>query len=237
MQDVSRDLPEIVGISPSLYLELPAIFAGSLSGAAHGARKGFDAVGMVVLAIASGLGGGLLRDIAIGHTPPLVLARPIYLLAALVSVLVAFLFARWLSHADPVLEVIDSLALGFFGTAGAQQALAAGIPLPGIICLGTLTAVGGSVIRDVLSNDIPVLLLPGPLYAIVAALGVCVYLVGSLALKMRPVSAELCAIGFTLVLRRLVLWRGWHSPKPLGHVAITHKDAPALGRASKQDAH
>src|SRR3954470_10694849 len=115
----SSSLPAIGGIGPSWYIELPAIVSGALSGGAHGVRNGFDAVGIITLATVTGLGGGIIRDVILGHLPPLALANPRYLFAAMVAAMVAFFLARIVARADALLGFIDAAALGFFGTAGA----------------------------------------------------------------------------------------------------------------------
>src|SRR4051812_22572938 len=153
---MSPVLPSIYGIDPALYIELPAIFVGGVSGGVHAARRGFDFVGVLALTIATGIGGGIVRDVLLGVGPPVALTHGRYLVAVAAAAIVAFVFAHAVTRIRGVLAMIDALSLGFFGVAGTDRALAVGLPLPGVVLLGVLAAVGGSVVRDVLSNEIPV---------------------------------------------------------------------------------
>lgn len=215
MQETSS-LPVFGGIGPSLYLELPAIVAGALSGGAHAVRKGFDVVGVAVLAAVTGLGGGILRDVLLGHLPPLALAKPSYLVIALLSAAVACVAAPLIARAARVLALVDAASLGFFGTVGAQQGLAAQLPIASVVAIGVITAIGGGVLRDVLANDTPSLLAPGTLYVTVATLGVVLYVAVEHWLGAPRMWAEGAAVGFTLLLRHVASWRDWHGPLPRG---------------------
>lgn len=208
------ELPVIAGIGPSLYLELPAIVVGALSGGGHAVGKGFDATGVIVLAITTGLGGGILRDVLLGHLPPLALERPVYLQLAFVSAAVAFFFTRHVDRIQPLLTFVDAAALGFFGVVGAQQAIAHRLPFLGVLLVGVVCATAGGLLRDVLARDVPTLLAPGPLYATVAGLGVVVYFVIRIVLGRPRAWAEFAAIATTMVVRTLASWRKWHGPRP-----------------------
>ncbi|AKV01011.1 hypothetical protein AKJ09_07674 [Labilithrix luteola] len=208
------ELPTIHGVGPALYLELPAIIVGGLSGGVHAVQKNFDAVGVVVLAIATGLGGGLMRDVILSVGPPLVLLNPRYLYAVTAAALVAFFFAPLFSHIKKVTDFIDALSLGFFGIAGAERALSLGIPEPGALMLGVITAVGGSVARDVLANDTPELLQPGSLYATPVLFGVAGYIVLEHVGIFHGVVAAFLSIGAICGVRLVALWRDWRAPRP-----------------------
>jgi uncharacterized membrane protein YeiH len=210
----TSSLPPIGGIGPSWYIELPAIVSGALSGGAHAVCKGFDAVGVVTLAIVTGLGGGFIRDVILGHTPPVALATPSFLLAALLAGAVTFFLARSIARAELLLGFIDAAALGFFGTAGAQQALAANLPPLSVVFVGVVSAIGGGILRDVLANDVPAILAPGTLHATVAAIGVSAYVILIRWVHSSRLVAEAAAIGITLVFRRLATWGEWHGPVP-----------------------
>lgn len=209
-------LPSIHGVDPSMYLELPAIAVGAFSGGAHAADRGFDYVGVAVLAIATGLGGGMMRDVLLSVGPPLALMSTRYLVTVGAAAVVAFLFARHVSRVRLLLDGIDALSLGFFGIAGVDRALAVGLPTPGAVVVGVITAVGGSVIRDVLANETPSLMLPGNLYATPAALGIVSFLVMVGPLHFGRAVAAPLAITTTCALRLLSVHLGWKGPTPTG---------------------
>jgi uncharacterized membrane protein YeiH len=213
--NAALNLAGLAAEGPSHYLELPSIAAGCLSGGAHAVRKGFDVIGIIVLSIVTSLGGGFLRDIVLGRTPPLALEKPVYLAVALVSAAITFFAAPAVARIEKALAFVDAASLGLFGTVGAQQALAHSLPLPSVIAVAVLTAVGGGVVRDMLSNDIPSILIPGPLHVTVTALGALAYVACFVWLRTSRAWAEAAAIGLTLVLRNLATWCDWHGPLPI----------------------
>jgi uncharacterized membrane protein YeiH len=194
---------------------MPAIVAGALSGGAHAVRKNFDAVGVLSLAITTGIGGGLLRDVLLSVGPPLALVRPHYLDVVVVSAVVAFFFSRQMSRFAKLLGLYDTLALGFFAVAGTDRALAVGLPIPGALLCGVITAVGGSIIRDVLCNDVPDILTPGHLQATPALLGAAVYVIGERVVHAPEPLDGLVALAAACGLRAVGDWRGWRGPRPL----------------------
>lgn len=135
-----------------------------LAGALAHARR-FDPVGFLFLGVVSGLGGGMLRDTLLQAGTPVALTDPAYLsVALLVSLFAYFVLAdgRWWRRS---LRFLDAVALGTWGAVGAQKALNAGLGWLPAILLGTLTAVGGGMIRDVLVQRTPIVFGGGTLYA------------------------------------------------------------------------
>ncbi|MBZ2196941.1 trimeric intracellular cation channel family protein [Ruania sp. N2-46] len=129
-----------------------------------------DAFGFVTLAILSGMGGGMIRDALLGQGPVAALTDGAYLLTALIAAAVIYLVrieGRWWDRTWPV---IDALALGCWAVVGTQKALAAGLGWLPALFLGTLTAVGGGAVRDVILNKVPSILGGNTLYASCAIL-------------------------------------------------------------------
>ena len=92
------------------------------------------------------------------------------------AVAITFAYVRWRRPPLASLLVADALGLALFSVAGAQIAEAAGLPAVSVVVLGTVTGVGGGVIRDVLSAEVPFVLRRGNLYASAVILGIAVYL-------------------------------------------------------------
>ncbi len=108
---------------------------------------------------------------------------------------------------------IDAGGLGLFAVAGALKALQYGLgPLPAAV-LGTVTGVGGGVLRDVLVRDVPAILRKGELYAIPAFAGAAVAVIGSEA-ELSDAAIAVPAAAVTIVWRLLTLQRGWIAPMP-----------------------
>ncbi|MCL4123695.1 UNVERIFIED_CONTAM: hypothetical protein GTU68_031216, partial [Idotea baltica] len=198
------------------WLDLAGVFVFALSGASLAARKGFDVVGILVLATVTGVGGGIVRDTLLGDVPPAALRDQLYLVAPLVAagmVLVGHGAVEQLAR--PVL-VFDAAGLGLFSVVGAAKALDHGLGVVSSVALGVVTAVGGGVLRDMLARDVPaVFKADSGLYAIPAALGAA----ATAALWTQDALAAPSAVGVAgsvLVLRLVAMHRGWSAPTARG---------------------
>lgn len=183
-----NELPPVVLGPVVLWADLAGIFVSALGGALLAVRHKLDVFGVFVLAIVTGLAGGMARDMLIGATPVAALANPLYLPSALAAATVVFFGHRLIERASQPVMLFDAMALGFFAVAGARKALTYGIdPFPAVL-LGVLTAVGGGALRDVLLAEVPRVLKVGELYALAAMLGAAVVVVGdALGLPSAPV--------------------------------------------------
>jgi uncharacterized membrane protein YeiH len=150
-------------------IDLAGVAANALLAGTVARKREFDLVGFVVLAIITGLGGGILRDALLQHGVPVALTDYTYMLAAVGGALVAFFVKTegpvWLRS----YEAIDSIALGCWAVAGAEKTLRCGLGWWPAILLGTITAVGGGAIGDVVLRREPTILRKGPLHATCAA--------------------------------------------------------------------
>ena len=208
----------VTGLDPTLEraLDLGGVLVFALSGASLAARKRFDMVGLLVLATATGLGGGMLRDTLLGEHPPVALRDQLYLVAPLVAtVLVLGGHAAIERIRLPVL-VFDAGGLGLFSVVGAAKALDHGLGILPSILLGVVTAVGGGVLRDVLARDVPSVFKPeSALYAIPATLGAAATAVVWSQDLFGAVAAVAIALG-VFVLRVLAMRFGWRAPVARG---------------------
>jgi len=197
-----------------LVLDLIATFVFGVSGGLTAVRLRLDLVGVLTLAMITGLGGGWIRDVLIGVTPPAAFADWRYLVTVLASGVVSFLFHPHLNRINRSINVIDAFGLGLFSVTGALKASTHGLsPLPATL-LGIVTGVGGGVLRDVLSGQIPTVLRRGALYAIPAAAGAAIAVAGD-HLQLATVPVAIVGAIVTIVWRLLALWRGWTAPEPI----------------------
>jgi uncharacterized membrane protein YeiH len=165
------------------HLELPlsftllAIFTFSVTGALAGLRRGYDIIGVVFLALITAGGGGLIRDgVLLSGKPVAVLTEPVYLSVIVVAAILTTLFHRYVDRLGRTIAVIDAVGLGAFAVIGAQHMLEAGLGAAAAVLGGTLTAVGGGLLRDILVREEPLLFKPGQFYALVAVGGTCEFL-------------------------------------------------------------
>jgi uncharacterized membrane protein YeiH len=207
---------EIVAAAEALRVpaavDLAAIVIGALTGGLLAAREGFAVSGVLLLAVSTGLGGGLIRDVLLAQGPPVALTNTAYLPTVAVTAAVTFFFSGWLSRLTGLLVVLDAVTLGFFTVIGAQKAQLAALPSASVVFIGTLTAVGGAVIRDVLLAQRADIVQPGPYNAVAALLGAAALtvLAGPVGLPPLPVAALVIILVATL--RVLSVWRGWEAP-------------------------
>lgn len=157
-------------------LDLIGIGVFAVSGALAAGRKRLDLLGVFVLAAVTAIGGGTVRDLLLARQPIVWLTDTTYLGVIVAAVAVTFAFVRWRRPPLASLLVADALGLALFSVAGAQIAEAAGLPAVSVVVLGTMTGVGGGVIRDVLSAEVPFVLRRGNLYASAVIFGIAAYL-------------------------------------------------------------
>ena len=161
----------------ALVLDLAGTFAFALNGALTAVRAArLDIVGVVTLGMITALGGGILRDVLLGALPPATFSDWRYLVVAAAGGLVAFVLSGRLDRLALPITVFDALGLSLFAVTGAGRALALGAGVGQSILLGTITAVGGGTLRDVLVRRVPSVL-SSELYAIPALVGAAVVVV------------------------------------------------------------
>jgi uncharacterized membrane protein YeiH len=195
-------------------LNLIGVFVFAMSGALLAVRKRFDIVGMSVLAIITAIGGGVMRDLFLGATPPLAFTDPLFLLLPLAATVVTFFAHPLINRIQAAMLVFDAAGLGLFCVEGTALALRHHIGPVEAVALGALTAVGGGVIRDVLANDQPALFQSdGELYSIPAVLGSSIIVVLADYHLYGTVTAGLVAL-LVFALRVGALRYGWRAPRP-----------------------
>lgn len=191
-------------------LDLTGVFANAVLGGVIARRERLDPVGFAVLAVLSGLGGGLIRDTLLQHGTPVALTDYAYLLTAFGGAALTFLVRVEGRLWDRVWPVVDALALGCWAAAGAQKTLDAGLGWLPAVLLGTITAVGGGAVRDVVLRRVPAVLGGNTLYATCAAVaaGVLVALDEQGLATAGTLAALMIGAGLCLLAR----WRGWILP-------------------------
>ncbi len=193
-------------------LQLAGILAFAISGALVGVRKRLDILGVVVVGSFTGVGGGIVRDILLGVHPPLSFTHWPNLAVALAGSLAVFFIHPGIARIRYSEVVFDAFGLGLFSANGAATALVSGeTPLTAIL-VGTITAIGGGVIRDVLVNTVPGVL-TRELYAVSALAGAGIA-VAIVALGGNEGVASLIGGTAAIALRLTSVARGWNLPRP-----------------------
>jgi uncharacterized membrane protein YeiH len=185
-----------------------AVFAAS--GALAGIRRRLDLFGVGVVGLAAGLGGGITRDLLLGITPPVSVERWTNATVALVASLLVFYVHPHLGRLRRVIAVYDAVGLGLFATTSATTTLELGGSPFAAVVIGAVGAVGGGVLRDLLVNEVP-LLLRRDLYAVPALVGALAVVLWA-ALDGPGDLGLLVGTVFATGLRLLGLWRNWNFP-------------------------
>lgn len=201
-----------------LTMELVGVLSFAASGAMTGLRKGMDLFGVCILGLTTAVGGGVLRDVILGNTPPATFQDPIYAATAILTSLVLFLprVRRLLGRSQHLYDlgmlVMDTLGLGIFTVMGVQIAYTR-IAEPTVFLLvfvGVVTGVGGGVLRDMMAGDTPYIFVKH-VYASASLLGalVCV-------LFWLP-GLEVYAMGIgavtVILIRSLSAYYHWNLPR------------------------
>lgn len=192
--------------------DLVGTAAFGASGAMIGVHKRLDLFGVSVVGVTTGIGGGIVRDLLLGINPPASLFLWPNITVALIFALAVFCFHPAANRVKDAVLGFDALGMGVFATSGAAIALQHDAKWWAAIVLGLITAIGGGVMRDVLVNEMP-LLLKKDLYATPALLGASL-LVGSYAIGLPHPWGLVIGTVTATILRLLALYKGWSLPTP-----------------------
>lgn len=191
-------------------LEMLGLVAFAASGALAAVRARLDIFGVVVLAITTALGGGIIRDVLLGVHPPTTVRTWPYLTVGALTAVVVFFFHPQVARLRRAVLVADAVGLGVFATSGTMVALNLGAPVYTACLIGMTTGIGGGALRDVLLREIP-LVLRREIYALAALLGAVLVAAGHL-LRLPDVPVAVVAASAVVVLRLLAMWRKWNAP-------------------------
>jgi uncharacterized membrane protein YeiH len=207
-------VPEPEFATTLIAFDLVGIFFFAVAGALVAVRRNLDVFAALVLGGVTGLGGGFIRDVLIGATPPAALADWRYLIVPVAAGLLTFAFHPVVGRLERVVTLFDAVGLALFCVTGALKAVEFGLsPIPAAL-MGMVTGIGGGMMRDVLAGTVPVIF-EGVLYATPALAGAGVaVLLDRTALPIVVVAGA----GFATCLfwRLLALVRGWSAPLPRG---------------------
>lgn len=236
-------MPTTPDFIPPLFIDYTAVFLWATSGAIVGWRKGYDIVGVFVIALVSAVGGSLLRDgLLLQRIPPIGTNVFYLLLIALATLMIAILGRNFIGfrHWRKVVSVIDALATPMFIVVGAQLAISRGLPLSGIILSAALSGVGGGLLRDVLAGDTPELLRPGQYNTLLVVIAALLFIALD---QYAGVNANLAAwtiIGLFFIARLAIIRFNWRS-RPVSEFEVTRVVGeitnwlPRWGKADAQD--
>lgn len=227
IQDARTPICPVMFLMPDPTFQLPlafdlvATFVSALAGALVAVRRQYDFTGVFALAFVTGLGGALIRDgIFLNNGPPAAVRDSRYVLSVLAATFLGVGIDRLNTPLSRVMLVFDAIGLGVYAVVGADRSLGANLGHLAAILVGVTNAVGGGLLRDVMTREEPVLFKPGQLYAIAAAITATLYVIWKEWAGIDPQVSALAAAALGVAIRLLAVrydwktrpmhWRSWH---------------------------
>ncbi|MDE1728395.1 MAG: trimeric intracellular cation channel family protein [Thaumarchaeota archaeon] len=207
MTELSSPIQTIV-----LILDLFGTMAFAVTGAFKAIEHKADIVGIIILATITGVAGGTMRDMILGHFPPRSISDPNYVIITTVTgIVIFFLYPRMQKHWNLFLK-FDALGLGVFTAIGATLAYQLfGMNFLAMAMAGMITAVGGGILRDMFVNEVPMVFVK-ELYASASFLGVVIFYI-LLIVQLQIEVATVGSILVTTILRLVAMKYNWNLPK------------------------
>jgi len=202
-----------------IVFDLVATFFFGLTGALAGIRRGYDIVGVSALAFVCGVGGSVIRDgIFLQQGPPAVASDPRYLYAIGTSIVIGLVLRDRVERFGRLLAYLDAIGLAVYAVYGTQKALLIELAPVVAVLVGVTNAVGGGLLRDIITREEPLVFKPGQFYVLAAALGAAVFVLLARLPWTTATGAGLIAIGAALAMRILSILfnlktRTYYAPK------------------------
>jgi uncharacterized membrane protein YeiH len=190
--------------------DLAGTFVFALSGATKAVQHRLDFFGVLVLCFAAGNSGGIVRDIMIGAIPPAAISEWGYIAVSILAGVITFFWYPLINRLSSPVLLFDAAGLGLFVAAGADKALVFHANPVAAILFGTLTGIGGGIVRDVLVREIPTVLRT-EIYALAALIGATI-LVGARALHLPSAMASILGAVVCIGIRLGAMHYGWRLP-------------------------
>ena len=214
------------------WLELAATIAGAVFGALSAVRARYDIFGVCCIAIVVGLAGGITRDILLQDYGIYAFQKPALIIACVITGVVVFYFGKLITYFDPFVDFLDNLSVALWAVIGTGKALSAGLDVVPAVILGTITANGGGIVRDICMNREVEAFQAGTLYVSAALIGAVAFALMKTNHLLDPYAAVTCVV-LVLGIRYASLAFGWRTrpsrdysdvvtqavAKPVKHVA------------------
>ncbi|MTD99954.1 trimeric intracellular cation channel family protein [Paracoccus sp. YIM 132242] len=199
----------MAGLVP--WLDYASVLVFALTGALVASRAQLDLVGFIFFATLTGIGGGTVRDLVLGRDPVFWVQRPELILLTTGAAVVVFFTAHLFESRYNLIVWLDAFALAVAVPAGVGLALETGASPVVVVAMGVVTGTFGGLIRDVVGNELPMVLKQKELY-VTATFGGAVIAVALIGVGMpRPVALIFCGI-VVIALRAGSLLLGWSLP-------------------------
>ena len=200
-------------ISPDILIylfDMIGVIACAIAGTLLAQHKGFDIAGCILVSMANAIGGGTIRDVVLDRHPLFWMTDLNYVIVITVTSLALQIFFHLYHKIDTAVKLFDAIGLAAFSVIGLKVALSQGVAPVIAILMGVCTAIVGGLVRDIICNEIP-LVLQKEIYITASVIGSCFYLVMD-ALGLQTGMNDLITLGVIFIIRVLALRFDWHLP-------------------------
>lgn len=214
------------------WLELAASLTGGPSGAMSAVRARYDLFGVACIAIVTGLAGGIIRDILLQQYGIYAFQKPSLILACVIAGVVVFYFGKLTTYLDPIVDLLDNLSVALWAIVSVGKSMSAGLDIIPATILGTITAVGGGICRDICMNREPGAFQAGPLYGSAALLGSLAFALMRQNHILSDYAAPTCVI-LVLGVRYTSLFFGFKTRPPRDYSNVITKPVKTVASRMK----
>ena len=197
-----QDIVNFLGQVPvSTLIDYLGVVVGVVAGSLFAVDRKLDVIGVVSLALITGFGGGIIRDLLLQDEGIFFMEHPVAILCSIVIAMGISFGRRHLIDIDKPLFYIDAFTMAWYVLAGARKSWIAGAGPVISIILGCVTGVGGGVLRDICSGEMPRVFKPGKYYAVSSVIGAALYIVPVELGVLQDIASVLCVgSGFAITL-------------------------------------
>jgi len=188
-----------------VFFDLFAVFLFAFSGSIKAIDKGYDFIGVYVLAMVTSTGGSLIRDTLLQNGTPAPLLDYRYLLSIFLAGIAAMSLYRYNRHFTVIINIIDAISLGMYAVFGTQKAIFLGLSIFSAFIIGFINAIGGGLLRDILIKEESHFFKPGQYYTVNSIVAISLFLLLGMGIKLQAETAAIIAIIFSSLLRYMAV--------------------------------
>lgn len=232
---ISSSGPDVTAVAIPTWLDASAVAVGSVSGVLVATERKLDLVGFIVLAMLGGLGGGLIRDLIIQHNDVYMVNSPYAIPMTVLVGCGGFLFPSLLTRFPHLIEWVDIISVGLFVAAGSDKAIVYHMNPWAVVLMGTVTGVGGGMLRDIFLGNTPRIFQRSNFYAICAIAGSIVFYMLVIHANVTGEWATAISVSVVILMRRLSLHFNILSPANVDLAPAVKKKVRVIYHLAQED--
>jgi len=188
-----------------VFFDLFAVFLFAFSGSIKAIERGYDFIGVFIVAMVTSTGGSLIRDTLLQNGPPAPLLDYRYLLCVFLAGTIAMLWYQYSKHFTFLINIIDAISLGMYAVFGTQKSIGLGFSIFSAFIIGFINAVGGGLLRDILIKEESHFFKPGQYYAVNSIVAITIFLLLGCVLEINGETSAITAIIGSTLLRYIAV--------------------------------